>query len=147
MHKPRVVWFSVLCRYRDGAKRTDNDWKYDMSKILASRRNEHRLIRNYTALIRILRCVGTNILWEWPLYTKERHVYEKDHEHAAVQARKHARMSCVVLPSTNQAGTWFRCLWRTRSLRHEPCSDSPRGVTDCNQPPEEIVGWLKEVVE
>ena len=40
-----------------------------MSKTLAGRRKERGLIRNCTALTRILRCFGANILWCWPLST------------------------------------------------------------------------------
>ena len=68
VNKPRVACFSVPCRYQDGEKQTD-DWKETVTKVLAGRRKERPFIRNCTALIRILRCLGTKFLWEWPWYT------------------------------------------------------------------------------
>ena len=63
LHKPRVGCSSVLCHCLHGATRADIDGKDAMTKILSGRRKECRLIRNCTALICILRCFGTNILW------------------------------------------------------------------------------------
>ena len=39
VNAPRVVWFSVPCRYWDGVQRT-SDWKETLTKVVAGRREE-----------------------------------------------------------------------------------------------------------
>ena len=68
-HKPRVAWIILLGRYWDGANKTRTVPKASCEKKTAGRRKERRLIPNCTAHVRILRCLGTHIVWEWPQKT------------------------------------------------------------------------------
>ena len=55
-HRPRVAWFRTPCCCWDGCNN---------EQMLSGRRNYRRLICNCVALMRILGCVGTEILWVW----------------------------------------------------------------------------------
>ena len=158
----QVAWFRIPCCHEGTVNATRKTF---------SGRRKGRLIRSCTALMRILRCLATELVWIW---LRSTHGWsDQSTNRILTMSPRHVRVDgCVcgmraptqgdlrwkplrIQSNSAQVKKRFRGVRCSHSERHEVCpedSEHPRtlarraarGIMHFERTADEIVGWLKE---